>query len=117
MPTLALPGLRDQWIWLPFWSSTMVAPQSIVVRSPAKRPNRSPSSSNSSRQMYCTMICSGSERPSRAQLVGADDLGDDEVRIEGDQKLGAVVVEEAVGAAARSGDGVDGMKDVQRQAA
>ena len=104
MPTLALPGLRDQWIRLPFWSSTMVAPQSIVVRSPAKRPNRSPSSSSSSRQTYCTMICSGSASAVARQLVGAHDLGDDEIRVERNQQLGAVVVEEAIGAAARGGD-------------
>ena len=111
----ALPGLRAQWIWLPFWSSTMVAPHSIVVRSPAKRPNRLPSSSSSSRQMYCTTICSGSDRPSRVQLAGAHDLGDDEVRVEGNEQLGAVVVEEAIGAAARGGDRLDRMKDVERR--
>ena len=49
------------------------------------------------------------------QLFGANDLGNNEIRVEGDQKLGAVVVEEAIGAAARRRDGVDGVKDVKRR--
>ena len=49
------------------------------------------------------------------QLVGADDLGDDEICIERNEELGAVVVEEAVGAAARGGDSIDWVKDVERR--
>ena len=98
------------------WSSTMVAPQSIVVLSPAKRPNRLPSSAMSSRHRYCTMVCCGIGNPSRVRLLARTISGMIDIGVERNVELGAIVVEKAVGAAARGRDGIHGVEDVQRRA-
>ena len=36
---------------------------------------------SSSRQMYCTIICSGSDLLSRVSFVGAHNLGDNEIGV------------------------------------
>ena len=81
-PTLRLPGLRAQWIRLPFWSSTMVAPHSIVVRSPAKRPNRAAFEQHVLAPDVLHDGLLGQRQAVAGALVGAHDLGDDDVGVE-----------------------------------
>ena len=51
----------------------------------------------------------------RRQLFGANDLGDDEVGVEGNEQIGTIVIEKTIGTAARCTDRVNVMVNGQCQ--